>query len=361
MAEWNIKNFSLKGIAACVPKNEVKTCDLGIFTPEENIKFLENVGIESRRVAQKGVTASDLCFEAAEKLLGKLKWDHSDITALIFVSVTADYRSPMTSCILQDRLGLPQNCFTLDIPLACCGYLHGLTVLGNLMQSGTIKKGLLLAGDTCFQMSSPEDKSRLPIFGDAGTATAFEYDPLASEVISYSASDGSGYEAIINPHSGFRYPVTPESFIMEDFGNGIKRAPVHGKLDGMEVFAFAISKAPKIFKKLISEQDIDSEKIDYFLLHQANRLINNMIGKKLKLNPQNMPHCIEEFGNTSCASIPLLMVTRIAEDLNTKDLNLILLAFGVGLTWGCVYIHTDNVICLPLIEYDKPINDNENK
>lgn len=350
MANWTLKNLSLRGISACLPKNIVYTKDMTIFSKEDCEKFLENVGIESRRIAPEGVCASDLCYEAAEKLIAELGWNKEEIGALIFVSVTADYRSPMTSCILQDRLGLPKTCFTLDIPLACCGYLHGLTVLGNLMQSGTIKKGLLLAGDTCYQMSSPEDKSRLPIFGDAGTASAYEYDENASDIISYSCSDGSGYRAIINPHSGFRHPVTPESFIMEDVGDGIRRAPVHGVLDGMEVFSFAISKAPKLCKQLMSENNINAEDVDYFLLHQANRMINDFIGKKLKLASEKMPHCIEEFGNTSCTTIPLLMVSRLRDKLTTEKLNLILLAFGVGLTWGCVNIKTDKIVCPPIIE-----------
>lgn len=350
MSHWNIKNITFKGLAACVPKNKVLTERMEIFSSEEAERFIEAVGIKERRVAVNGMTASDLCYEAADRLLNELKWDRSEIEALIFVSITADYRSPMTSCILQDRLGLPNKCFTVDIPLACCGYLHGITVLTNLMQSGTIKKGLLLAGDTCYQMSSPYDKSRLPIFGDAGTATAFEYDENAPQILSYSATDGAGYEAIISPHSGFRHPVTPESFILEDFGKGIKRAPVHGALDGMEVFSFAISKAPKILKELIVENNIEAENVDYFLLHQANRQINEFIKKKAKIDGSKMPSCIEEFGNASCASIPLLMVNRIREDLVNKPIDLILLAFGVGLTWGAMNLHTDRIVCPPLIE-----------
>lgn len=350
MANWTIKNVKLVGVSACVPKNKVLTVDMPIFEKEDCEKFLENVGIESRRVAANGICASDLCYEAAEKLISELKWAKDEIEALIFVSITADYRSPMTSCILQDRLGLSQSCFTLDIPLACCGYLHGVTILGNLMFTGKIKKALLLAGDTCYQMSSSEDKSRLPIFGDAGTASAYIYDENANDIVSYSCTDGSGYKAIITPHSGFRHPVTPSSFIMQDISAGIRRAPVHGTMDGMEVFSFAISKAPRILKEMAKEYDIQQEDIDYFLLHQANKMINNVIAKKIKIDRNKMPTNIEEFGNTSCASIPLLMVTRLKEELRTRPMNLILLAFGVGLTWGCVNIKVDNMICPELIE-----------
>lgn len=350
MANWIIKNVKLVGVSACVPKKTLHTEDMTIFHGDECEKFLNTVGIKSRRIAPSGVCASDLCYEAANKLIAELDWDKNEIDAIIFVSITADYRSPMTSCILQNRLGLSNACFTLDIPLGCCGYLHGTTVLSNLMSSGKIRKALLLCGDTCFQMSSPEDKSRYPIFGDAGTASAFIYDERAKDIISYSYTDGSGYKTIITPHSGFRHPVTPESFIIQDVGEGIRRAPIHSMLDGMEVFSFAISKAPKVIKELMEQQHIEQRDVDYFLLHQANRFINQQICKKLKIEPQKVPSNIEEFGNTSCATIPLLMVTRLKQELSTQSLNLILSAFGVGLTWGCINLKTDRIICPSLIE-----------
>lgn len=350
MANWIIKNVKLVGVSACVPKKTLHTEDMTIFHGDECEKFLNTVGIKSRRIAPSGVCASDLCYEAANKLIAELDWDKNEIDALIFVSITADYRSPMTSCILQNRLGLSNACFTLDIPLGCCGYLHGTTVLSHLMSNGKIRKALLLCGDTCFQMSSPEDKSRYPIFGDAGTASAFIYDENAEDIISYSYTDGSGYKTIITPHSGFRHPVTPESFIMQDVGEGIRRAPIHSMLDGMEVFSFAISKAPKVIKELMEQQHIAQNDVDYFLLHQANRFINQQICKKLKIEPQKVPYNIEEFGNTSCATIPLLMVTRLQQELSTRQLNLIASAFGVGLTWGCINLKTDKIICPSLIE-----------
>jgi 3-oxoacyl-[acyl-carrier-protein] synthase-3 len=352
MAKWKIRNIALKGVAACVPQNIVRTEDIPLFAKKEELeRFLTNVGIKTRRVVEKGVCASDLCYEAAKKLITELGWENAEIEALIFVSITADYRSPMTSCILQNRLGLSESCFTVDIPLGCCGYLHGMTVLANLMSSGCIKKGLLLAGDTCYQMSSPEDKSRLPIFGDAGTASAFEYDETADAILSYSYTDGSGYDAVITPHSGFRHPVAPESFIMENIEDGIRRAPVHAVVNGMEVFSFAISKAPKLLKKIFEDNTIDKDTdIDYFLLHQANKMITDKIISKVKIDALKVPSNIEEYANTSCAAIPMLMVTRIREDLKKKDLSLILTAFGVGLTWGCVYMKTQKIACPELIE-----------
>jgi 3-oxoacyl-[acyl-carrier-protein] synthase-3 len=351
MAKWIIKNISLRGVAACVPKNKVQTEDIPLLSEAECKRFIATVGIKSRRVAEKGVCASDLCYAAAQNLIAELEWDKNDIDALLFVSVTPDYRSPMTSCILQNKLGLSKSCFTLDVPLGCCGYLHGITVLANLMTAGNIKKGLLLAGDTVYQTSSFEDKSRLPIFGDAGSASAFEYNENTENIISYSCSDGSGYQAIMYPHSGFRHPVTPESFIMENFANGIRRAPIHGLLDGIEVFSFAISKVPQLLNELLFENNLNKDDdIDYFLLHQANRMINEKIIRKIQIKQSKAPSNIEEYANSSCSSIPLLMVTRIREAMKENNLNLILSAFGVGLTWDCINIKTHKIVCPQLIE-----------
>jgi 3-oxoacyl-[acyl-carrier-protein] synthase-3 len=350
MAKWRIENIALKGVAACVPKNTIATENLPIFSKEELNRFLANVGIKQRRVVTEGVCASDLCYEAAEKLITELGWDKAEIEALIFISVSADYRSPMTSCILQDRLGLPQSCFTIDIPSACCGYLHGLTTLANTMASGSIKKGLLLVGDTNYQIGSPEDKSRFPLFGDAGTASAFEYDETADDIISYAYADGNGHEAVIIPHSGFRHPVTPDSFIIQDY-DGIRRAPIHDALDGMTIYSFSISKAPRVLRDFLADNNLDKDTdIDYFLMHQANKMMIDRITFKSKLDPQKVPINIDEFANTGCATIPLLMVTNVSNDLKTKDLNLILLAFGAGLTWGSIYIKTHKIICPELIE-----------
>lgn len=351
MAYWKISNCELRGVAACVPRNTVNTSGMSVFTSDEAEKFIESVKIRQRRIAVGGICASDLCHEAAVRLIDELKWNKNEIDALIFVSITADYRSPATSCILQERLGLPNSCFTLDISLACCGYLHGITVLSNMMSMGNIRKALLLVGDTCSLMSSPEDKSRFPIFGDAGTASAFEYIQGCSPIFSLSYTNGAGYDAIITPHSGFRHPITPESFIMQEVGDGIRRAPVHAILDGLEVFSFAISCAPKVIKELMEKMNKDIQRdIDYVLLHQANWLINEKIRKKLKLSEEQVPSNLDNFGNTSCAALPLLMVTNLQKELRYSPQRLLLSAFGVGLTWGAISLETSGLVIPDLVE-----------
>lgn len=350
MAFFNIKNISIRGISAAVPDNKVSTYDFDFFTKEEADVFISTVGIESRYVASDEICASDLCYHAAEKLIADLGWNKEDIGILAFESVTADYRTPPTSCILQDRLKLPESCFTIDIPMGCCGSMYSLTVIGSMMSSGSVKRALLLTGDTITRMSSPKDKSRVPLFGDSGTVIALEYDPSAADIIVDFYTSGQGYKALITPHSGFRHQVTPESFNYEDFGNGIVRAPVHSVINGMDVFAFAISKPPKSIIDMLDRFDIDKDKdIDYYLIHQANKMIVDRVVKKAKLDTSKVPMNLNNFANCGGASIPLLMVTNLSQELKARPLSLMLSSFGLGLTWGTMIIKTKPMIISDLL------------
>lgn len=119
----------------------------------------------------------------------------------------------------------------------------------------------------------------------------------------------------------------------------------------MDVFSFAISKAPKSVKKVLEAVGKTKEDIDYFLFHQANLFLNETVRKKLKLEAEQVPYNIRKYGNTSCASIPLLMVTELGEQLRTKHLDMVACGFGVGLSWNTAHFETDRIVCPPLIEY----------
>ena len=349
MAYWEIQNVALRGVTATVPNNPVKSIDLGIFTQEEAETFDNTVGIKNRYLASEDVCTSDLCFDAAERLIAGLGWEKGSIDVLIFGSVTGDYKTPPTSGILQDRLGLPTSAFVLDIPMGCCGAIYAINVAGNLLSSGSVKRALLLVGDTALRMGSMKDKSRVPLFGDCGTAMALEYDSSAEKIIIDFNTLGSGYQALMTPHGGFRHPITEESFIEEDFGNGIIRAPKDTLINGMDVFSFAITRPPVSIKKLMDKLEIDKDNdVDYFLIHQANKLIVDRIVKKLKLPPEKVPCDLQEFGNLGGASIPMLMTYNLAEELRTKPLTLLCSAFGLGLTWATMIIKPDRIIVLPV-------------
>lgn len=350
MAYLEINNVAIRGISASVPRQQVENRDIYQQSWGDVEDFMGTTGIERHRNSTKDICSSDLCVSAAESLIEKLGWEKDSIGAVVFVTQTPDYLEPATSCIIQNRLDLSIDCMTLDISLGCSGWVHAFSVLSALMQNGSIKRGLLLAGDTPSKNCSVNDKSTYPLFGDAGTATALEYDETASKVSFLLNTDGEGYKVIIIPEGGYRNQVTPNSLIEKEHGDGIVSSGVHVTMDGMSVFSFAISKAPKSIKGIVEKAGVDLEKLDYVLLHQANLFMNEKIRKKLKLTPEQVPYSLKDYGNTSCASIPLTMVTECKEKLESSKLTNVGCGFGIGLSWGSVLFDTDHIVVPDLIE-----------
>jgi len=351
MAILSIENVVFRGVAACVPDFIDENRESTLQSKEDTVKLISSIGVERKRIAHQSVCTSDLCYKAAEKLILELSWDKNEIDALVFVSQTPDYILPATSCLLQERLGLSSECLTFDVSLGCSGYVYGLSTVTSLLSNGNIKKALLLVGDTTSKTTSPEDKSSWPLFGDAGTATALEYQKGGIGFTFHLASDGSGANAIIIPDGGYRNVCSEQSLRMQQYENGVRMNNLHCRLDGMTVFSFAINKAPKSIKLLLEKVEKQKDQIDYYLLHQANLFLNETIRKKLKLSEKQVPYSLKDFGNTSCATIPLTMVSEIRKPLMTRKLNLIGCGFGVGLSWGSVYFETNKIVCPELITY----------
>lgn len=351
MARLHIPNTKVCGISACVPKNKESNYDYELTSEKERKMFVKTTGIETRRIAEKGVTTSDLCFEAAEKLIEELRWKKEEIDALVFVSQSADYVLPATSIILQERLGLPTTTMAYDVNLGCSGYIYGMSQLSALISTGGIKKALLLVGDVSSATASKRDKSTYLLFGDAGTATALAYDQQAPTMAFNLNSDGAGYDAIIIPDGGLRNFLNDESQVYHEFGKGMVRNKIQVALDGEKVFHFSMREVAPNIRQLVEEQlGKTLEDFDYYLLHQANMLMNNSIRRKLKLGKERFPNSIHDFGNTSSASIPLTIVTQLRESLTNATKDMVLCGFGVGLSWGSVNVHAENMVIPELVE-----------
>jgi 3-oxoacyl-[acyl-carrier-protein] synthase-3 len=350
MAFLEIKNVRIAGISAGVPKRKVCNLDIkDISADYDSAAFVETTGVLERRL-DKALTTSDLCVPAAEKLISDLGWDKKDIEALIFVSQTTDYYLPATACIVQDRLGLSKECYAEDIVLGCSGWVYGLSTLVSLMSNGCINKGLLLAGDARRHVETND-----PLFGFAGTATALEFKEGAEGFKFHFGTDGSGFDAIIIPDGGSRNQVTENSF-KDEVIDGKHYNRMQTRMKGMDVFSFGISTAPKSVKKLAESFGFDYLDADFFVFHQANMKMNNMIAKKLKLPTEKVPSCMYYYGNTSSASIPLTMVTQLKGICEDKT-KFICCGFGVGLSWGTVAFETDNMVMSDLVEVGEEIID----
>ena len=349
MAFLSRSGVRIAGICAGVPDTVVKNDEQSVGSSNYDAKaFVEATGVRERRFT-KILTTSDLCYAAAERLIEELKWEKTEIDALIFVSQTHDYIEPATACILQDRLGLSKECYALDLSLGCSGWVYGLSTASSLISSDGMNKVLLLAGE-----AKTKGDENYPLFGHAGTATALEYSKDASDLLFHFGTDGSGFDAIIIPDGGARNQFSEKSF-KEDVIDGRSYNRLQTRMKGMDVFSFGISVAPKSIRKLCDHYEINYHAYDYVLLHQANMQMNNFILKKLKIEPSKSPSCMEKFGNTSSASIPLTIVTELRSHKNAK---MICCAFGIGLSWGTVALEMQDVVIPQLVEVSNDISKN---
>ena len=349
MAKITFQGVGIKALSACVPSDIVSNKDLGYLIPEEEIsKVIDNIGIVERRIAPDDVTASDLCYSAAQRLMQDNGIAPDSIDVLIFMSQTGDYRIPATSCIMQHRLGLPKSTMCFDISLGCSGYLFALSTAFAYASMPGINRVLLLDGETFSKIVNRRDKVDWPLYGDAGTATLIEKGDYGSSTFILN-TDGSGEDAI-KIHAGMRNPVTADSCVEREQEDGNVRNDLEVFMDGMDVFNFAISKVPKCVKQLLSETDHTIDDVDYLVFHQANRFMMDFFVKKLKIAPDRVPYCIGKYGNTSSTSIPL----TVASELNGRldgDHTVVMSGFGAGLSWGAALLQMRDCKVSPVFDY----------
>ncbi|WP_043006469.1 ketoacyl-ACP synthase III [Comamonas testosteroni] len=335
MALSTLHNVRFAGMASCVPRRVLDNLlDCPPQLKSERERLVRNIGIQNRRICHEWQCFSDLAFDAAQELLNSLQWQREEIGALIVISQSPDYLMPSTAIILQDRMGLSHSTIAFDVNLGCSGYPFGLHLLGSMIAAGSIKKGLILVGDKC---ASVQD----PLFSDAGTATALEFDAGAPPMHFDLNSDGSGYQSILLPAGGHREPFSVEHLIPKRDENGLRQWPSALHLDGPAVLSFSTQRVPPAVNRLLEYANTPKEEVDYFVFHQANRMINETIRKKLGLPAEKVPSTLHDFGNTSGASLPITMTARLRDVLANHPKRLLLSGFGIGLSWGSCLLETD--------------------
>ncbi len=346
-----LERVRIAGIAAAVPQKEEDILNGPYSTPEGRAKFVASTGIARRRLCPEDQWCSDLAEAAAKRLMGELDWDPSSIGLLVFVTQTPDLKIPATACLLQNRLGLPTSCAAFDVNLGCSGYVYGLKITGSMLSGRGCRRALLLAGDTPAKGPLPSKRSSVPpIFGDAATATALEWSEDAPEVPFDLRTDGTGWRSIMELRPGGRPPFTEETFQFETTAEGYVLVGTARKMRGEEVFSFAAREVPSAIRAMLDQAGMDASEVDAYVLHQANAMINEFIRKRVGLEKERFPETLSLFGNTSSASIPITLVARMRERLQTAPATLLLCGFGVGLSWGTALWRTDKMICPPLVE-----------
>lgn len=341
MVKAVVDGVRIAGIRAAVPVNRHSFLeDPAPFTLEEAEKLCASTGVRERRILPPNLCASDLCVAAAEGLLAQLGWDPGSIDVLVFVSQDADYNLPATACVIQKRLGLSTACAAFDVNLGCSGFVYGTWIAARLLSGIVAEPGrgraLVLCGDTSSRHLRPDDRSTLPLFGDAGAATALERSDEAGRMHVVVGTDGSGAPHIRIKAGGRRDtlvpPATPRS--PEEEERLFNDARLH--LNGAEVFGFTLKAVPPLVSEALSHAGTTVDGIDWCIMHQANKFMLDHLRKKTGFPAERFIVDMAEFGNTSSASIPLAISHRLGADLAENRRRMLLAGFGVGWSWGAL-------------------------
>lgn len=352
MALIKLNNVSIKGIAACVPSDVEENKDYPYFDENELDRIMPTIGVERRHVLKKGQTCGDLAQAAAEKLVEELGWLKDSIDLLVFCSPSRDYVQPDTACVIHGRMGLSKKTMAFDMTLGCTGWTYGMVTVCSLLQTGYIKRALLLNGNMGNAESSYTDKTEYPLLGDGGTATALEYNTEATPIWCELGSDGTGFDNLIIPDGGRRNPVSEDSMKLIKLDKNINRSRLHLWMKGMDVFSFALRTAPKSVESVLEFAGKSKNDVDWFIMHQANFYMVNKIIKKLHIDPLKAPFSMINYGNTGNCSIPFTMVSECRKKLTSKISRICACSFGVGLSWASLFFETENIVIPELIEYD---------
>ncbi len=347
MANLSFTNVRVAGVCACVPSIVLRNADLTDLIPAADIdKTISSIGIQERRAVGPHMCASDLCYVAANRLLDEMRIDRATIDVLIFMSQSPDYLVPATAPHLQHRLGLPETCASFDISLGCSGYVYALATAFSYAAQPTIRRVLLLDGETFTKVVSPRDKVNAPLYGDAGTATIIEKGGNGPAHFALF-SNGGKIDAVMIKAGGARYPASSDTLEARVAEDGNVRSAHQLYMDGMEVFNFTIKVVPRSILDLLQYAGAQLADVDYVVFHQANKFMTDFFAKKIKCPKEKIPYCLNRFGNTSSASIPLTIAAELREPLRERQ-RLLLSGFGAGLSWGGALLDLDGCV-VPLL------------
>jgi len=305
------------------------------MTPEEAQKLYASIGVHERRIAPPRLIASDLCIAAAESLLAELGWSRDSVEVLVLVTQGPDYLLPATACLIQKRLGLPNSCAAFDVNLGCSGFAYGAWIVSQLLSGSEGKRALLLCGDVSTRLLHPDDRATRPLFGDAGTATAFEKSPDAAPIHVVLGTDGGGGRHISIKAGGLRHNLV-EALRRTPEENAALYKDAHLHLNGPEVFSFTLRAVPALMREVLEYTGLTIEQFDVFVMHQANKFILEHLRKKTGIPAEKFVIDLHDFGNTSSASIPLAICDKLAGTVAETAQRAALVGFGVGWSWGAV-------------------------
>lgn len=357
MAFLHYEDIKIAALTSTVPKNTQKA----IIPSDKSAgryarNFIRQTGVLERHISMSEQTCTDLGYVAAKRALEQTDWSPESLDALIFMSQTPDFNiGTGNAFILHKHLGLPESCFAFDITLGCASFPFGLSVCAGYLQQPSIKRVLMISGDTQWGFVNSKEAllaEQLFLFGEGTTALLLEKGEAPSIDIELCA-DGRGFEYLFNPLAGFRNNWRRGNRYLLASGIEIESPPAKGPqyMDGSAISSFSILTVAETIKAFLDKIRRSIGSYDGVVFHQANLQLLNSLAKKLGIEKEKMPISIDRYGNTSGASPSLTMCDAYGTH-KAGNLSLLVCAFGIGLAWGVVSMEIDSSVIQPIISTD---------
>lgn len=315
----------IAGTGSCVPKQTVSNDFLSGIVDTSDEWISSRTGIRRRRIAKEETTVS-MAAEAAGKALLSAGMEPQELDLIIVATLTPDRFMPSTACEVQNAIGAV-NAAAFDLGAACSGFLFALNTVCAYMNSGLSKNALIIGAETLSRLIDWEDRSTCVLFGDGAGAAVLKND--GEGVLSFiQKSDGSKGDVLSCFNRGIRNPLNSSPQELKDYIS----------MDGQEVFRFAVKRVPECIEELLLKTNTAKEDIRYYILHQANERILRSAAKRLHEPEDKFPMNLEEYGNTSAASIPILLDEMNRGGRIKRGDLLVISGFGAGLTWGAALV-----------------------
>ncbi len=313
------------GAGVAIPEKTLTNQDLEKMVDTSDEWITERTGIKVRHIVDDKTHNSDLCAEAARKALQESGLSAADIDTIVVATVTGDLTFPSSACFVQDKIGAI-NAAAFDIQAACSGFIFGLSIADSFIVSNRSKNVLVIGCEVLTRIVDWTDRSTCVLFGDA--AGAVVVGPAADDgrgiLGTFIKTDGRLAHLLCMPGGGTKYP--PEVALNENLLNI--------KMQGPEVFKAAVTAMGDAAVHILEKTGLSSDQVDLLIPHQANKRIIDATARKMKLPPEKVFINLQEYGNTSAASIPVALVEARQKGIAKKGDLIVMVAFGGGFTWG---------------------------
>ena len=319
-------NVKIKGTGSAVPKKCVTNDDLSMLMDTSDEWIRSRTGIESRHLAVEETTTS-LATEAAKRALADAGIDADELELIIAATVTPDRFLPNLACEVQREIGAG-HAVAFDINAACSGFLFGLGTAAMYLKCGIYKNALVIGAETLSKIMDWNDRSTCVLFGDGAGAAVVSAEQEKGGILSMVQGSDGARGMVLNCDNR---PVN-NPYVKND------TALAYVSMDGQEVYKFAVRTVPESIEAAVEKAGLAIEDIDLFVLHQANYRIIESVARRLHQPMEKFPTNLQEFGNISAASVPILLDNVKNRGMIRTGSRIVLAGFGAGLTWGAMVL-----------------------